>query len=303
MISKKKTIVSSPIRAHLALFTVALIYGANYTIAKVVLDDGYLLPRGFVLLRVISGLVLFHIVHAIFIREKVERTDFMQLFWCGIFGVVINQVCFFSGLKYTTPINASLIMTTTPILVLLISSFVLKEKITSRKILGIIIGAAGAILLMVYGRSINYQSSQIIGDVLILINALSYGYYLVLVKKLSEKYHPITVVKWAFTFGILFVFPLGIGELLQANWSNFNIRIWGAIAYVLICTTFLTYLLNAYALSKVNASLVSFYVYLQPFFATSIALVLGVDQLNSYKIFAASCIFTGVYLVSSRLKG
>lgn len=288
----------SAIKAHIALFLVALIYGANYSIAKIVLDDEYIQPIGFVLMRALIGIILFWFFHLLFVREKVERKDFFQLFLCGIFGVAINQMLFFTGLKYTTPINASLIMTTTPILVLLISAFIIKEKITSQKMAGIALGAFGAIMLIAYGKELSFQQDQLFGDLMIFINATSYGIYLVYVKKLMMKYHPITVVKWVFTFGILFVFPFGIGELLEVEWSSFTAGVWWAVIYVLVAVTFLTYWLNGFALKIVNPSIVSIYIYLQPLLATSIALMMMKDELTFVKVVAGIFIFLGVYLVS-----
>ena len=231
--------MSSNLKAHLALFSVALIYGANYSIAKVVLDDNYIQPIGFILMRNISALIFFWLFHSLYIKEKVEKKDFPLLLLCGIFGVAINQIFFFSGLKFTTPINASLIMLTTPILVLITSAIILKEKITYQKVFGIALGILGATLLVVYGKQLSFEQSQLKGDLMIMINATSYGIYLVIVKKLLNKYNPFTVIKWVFTFGILFVFPLGIQDLLVTEWSSFPNTVWLAVGYVLFFTTIL----------------------------------------------------------------
>lgn len=294
------SIVSKSLKAHLALFTVALIYGANYTIAKDVLDKDYIQPLGFILMRVLSGLLLFSLIHFFFIKEKIDRKDIGKLILCGLFGVAINQMFFFMGLKFTRPINASLIMTICPIMVLIASAFLLKESITMRKLLGIFLGACGAISLMVYGEQFSFRGDQFLGDLMIFINATSYGIYLVLVKSLMKKYHPITVVKWVFTFGMLFVLPFSFNELKVVDWQSFQPQTWIAIAYVLLCTTFLAYLLNAYALKIVRASTVSIYIYLQPVLATLIAILAGSDQLLVQKVIFGLMIFAGVYLVSSK---
>jgi len=290
------------LKAHLALFSVALIYGANYSIAKIVLDDNYIQPIGFILLRNITAILFFWIFHSLYIKEKVERSDFPLLFLCGMFGIAINQIFFFSGLKFTTPINASLIMLTTPILVLITSAIILKEKITVKKVLGIALGILGAILLVTYGKQISFEQSQLKGDLMILINAISYGIYLVIVKKLLDKYHPITVVKWIFTFGILFVFPFGIQDLLEVKWSSFSNTVWLAVGYVLFFATILSYLFNIYALKIVNSTVVSIYIYLQPLLATAIALAFAKDELSMIKIAAGILIFIGVFLVSQTPK-
>ncbi len=288
------------IKAHLALFLVALIYGANYTIAKVVLDDNYIQPQAFVLMRVFSGMVFFWLIHGLFVKEKVDRKDIFKFVLCGLFGVAINQMFFFLGLKLTTPINASLIMTTTPILVLIISSIMIGEKITFRKVIGIIAGCAGAILLITQGEDIRFGKDQMWGNMLIFINATSYGIYLVIVKTLMQKYSPITVAKWIFTFGIVFVFPFGIEDLAVVEWTSFGMIIWLAVVYVLICTTILAYLFNAYALKTVNPSVVSTYIYLQPLLAGIIAILFAKDNLDAVKIISGILIFLGVYLVSTK---
>ena len=176
--------MSSTLKAHLALFSVALIYGANYSIAKIVLDDGYIQPVGFILLRNIVAIIFFWAFHSWYIKERVEKKDLPLLLLCGIFGIAINQIFFFSGLKFTTPINASLIMLMTPILVLITSAFILKEKITWQKVLGIALGILGAVLLVTYGKQLSFAQSQLKGDLMILINAISYAIYLVMVKTL-----------------------------------------------------------------------------------------------------------------------
>lgn len=288
--------------AHILLFLVALIYGANYTIAKVVMDDHHLAPIAFIVLRVISATLLFWIFHLALIKERIHRSDLGRIILCAFFGVAINQTFFFSGLKLTTPINASLIMTTTPILVLIASSLLVGERITPWKIAGIIIGATGAGLLIAYGKEVSFNQSRLLGDLLVFINASSYGIYLVLVKGLMVKYNPITVIKWVFSFGFLMVLPFGIGGLASANWAEFTPVIWGAIAYVLLATTFLAYLFNAIALKSVNASVVSIYIYLQPLTATLIALLLGKDHLTLVKLTAGMLIFLGVFLVSTPLQ-
>ena len=286
-------------KAHLALFSVALIYGANYTIAKEVMNNGYIQPLGFILMRAACASTLFWFFHMSFIREKVAPADFGLLFICGLFGVAINQMLFFSGLKLTSPINASLMITTIPIAVILFAPFVTGEQITKRKILGIAIGAAGAVLLVTHGKDVQFSVAGLKGDLMILGNSISYGLYIVLVKKLMLKYHPITVVKWVFTFGLLIIIPFGWKEAMQVNWASFPIPIWMAFFYVLFFTTFLAYLFNAFALKTVDSTVVGMYVYLQPLIAAIIALLLAKDVLSFPKIIAGCLIYVGVYLVSS----
>jgi len=292
--------VNAHSKAHLALFIVALIYGANYTVAKEILDNDHIQPLSLTLMRVTAGLSLFWFFHAMFVKEEIDKQDIPRFILCGITGVAVNQMLFIAGLKFTSHINAALIMTTTPVLVLGASWVILKEAVTRKKMLGIALGIAGAAVLIIYGKHFAYKRQGLIGDVMIFLNALSYGTYLVFVKTLMRKYHPLTVTKWVFGFGILFVLPFGTHELISTPMNTFTLQTWMALAYVLLCTTFLAYLLNAFALKLVNPSVVSIYIYLQPLFATTIALFFGKDELSAIKVVAGCLIFSGVYLVSKK---
>ena len=282
---------------HLALFLVNLIYALNYSIAKDVMPD-YIGPSGFILLRVIGGSLLFFLTYIFFIKENVELKDIVRLLFCGLFGVAINQLFFFEGLNLTTPINAAIIMTVSPILVIIFSAIIIKEKITIRKLLGIFLGIVGAATLILKSGSISIDNAFFVGNILIFINATSYSIYLVLVKILMTKYNPITVMFYVFSFGLIFVLPFGLNELLEVNTQSFSKIIYLKVAFVVICTTFLAYLLNAFALKTLNPSVVSTYIYLQPVLASVVAIFLKSDSLDFIKILSALFIFSAVYLVS-----
>ena len=284
--------------AHIFLFGAALIYGANYSIAKIVLDGDYISPMGLVLFRVITAATIFIILHSVFIKEKIERQDYSKLFIVSLFGVVINQSFFIIGLKHTVPINAALLLTVVPILVFVFSSILLKEKVNTKKIAGITLGFVGVLIIILNKGEITLSYETLKGDFLVFLNSVSYALYLVKVKPLLNKYHPVTVTKWIFLFGLIFIFPMGIDGALNANWAQFTPNVFIAFAYVLIFTTVLAYLFNIIALKRVNPSVVGVYVYLQPILATVVALLVGKDSLNTIKIIAGILIFTGVYLVS-----
>jgi len=291
--------MSQQLKAHLAMFTVALIYGINYFVTKVVVPD-YIEPFGAILIRVFFGSILFFLVHKLTVDEKVEKSDLKKFALCGMFGVAANQLMFFKGLSITTPVNASLIMTTTPILVLITSAIVLGEKITLTKVIGILLGATGAILL-IGGTDFSFSSDTLWGDVFIFLNAMSYGIYLILVKPLMKKYEAITVVRWTFSFGLLMIFPFGISEFMETPVDNLlNPTVLWSMAFIIVFTTFFAYLLNAYSLRFVNASVVGFYVYLQPILATFFTIVLGQDIDLMRTLLLSGLIFTGVYLVSKQ---
>ncbi|MCY7409988.1 MAG: DMT family transporter [Chitinophagales bacterium] len=291
--------MSTRFRTHLFLFLANLIYALSFTISKDVVPF-YIEPFGAIVIRVTVAGFMFFLFSRIFIREKVERKDFGLLILCGIFGIAINQLFFFKGLSITTPINAALIMTTTPILVLVLSGFFHDEKITWLKIVGVMCGAAGAVLVVLSGNKITRGSGQTMGDIYILINAASYAIYLVIVKPLFKKYHPITIVSWVFIFGWLLVLPVGWKEFSIIQWNTFPTHIWWELAFIVIFTTFFAYLLSNIALKSATPSLVGIYIYLQPALATMIALLLNRDQYPMIKIIATVLIFVGVYLVSAK---
>tara|TARA_B100001287_G_scaffold124309_1_gene104770 strand:+ start:2122 stop:3021 length:900 start_codon:yes stop_codon:yes gene_type:complete len=285
------------ILAHIALIFANLIYAINFTLAKDVMPE-YIMPSGFILLRVSSAVILFSIVYFLFIRERVKKKDLIKLAVCGLFGVAVNQLFFFEGLNLTSPINASIIMTTNPIIVLVISFVILKDKITGYKLFGVLLGIFGAWNLILNSNNMSFSSGSGLGDIFVLINATSYGLYLVLVKPLMSKYNPITILFIVFSFGLIFVFPFGYNELSLVDWTEIPNNIWFEIGFVVLFTTFFAYLLNAFALKNVSPNTVSIYIYLQPVLASFFAIYWGADELKEDKIIAALFIFAGVYLVS-----
>lgn len=294
-------------KAHLALLGANIIYGANFLIAKGIMPEK-MQPSALVLLRIIGASLMFWIVKQ-FVKEKVERKDFKLLILCGFLGISTNMLLFFHGLSLTSPIDASIIMTTTPVIVLILSALILKEKITKNKFIGIAIGAIGAFLLVWFGKK-SGGTSSLLGNLFIFLNACSYAFYLVLVKPLMIKYKAITVMSWVFLFGFFFVFPFGIEDLLTTNFSAFTTNTYFAIAFVIIGTTFLTYLFNIYALNYVSPSVNGSFIYLQPvlsFIMVSVyAFVLGNEKyaqdINPVKILSCFLVVIGVFLISKKPK-
>jgi len=284
--------------AHLALLIVALIYGGNYVVAKIVMEGGFLSPLPFILLRALSATVLFWLVFAVVRPGQVDRKDLPRLMLCGLTGIAVNQMFFFTGLNWTSSVNASLIMTMTPILVLVASAFLLGERITPQKLIGIGFGAAGAILLIGYGQEIRFGGKGLWGDLMVLANACSFGLYLVLIKPLMQKYNAVTVMSWVFTFGLLVVIPFGLPGFLKTDWQVFTPGAWWAVAYVVFLVTFLVYFLNGMALKEVSPSIVSIYIYLQPLVAGFLSVILGKEVIDRTEVISTLLIFSGVFLVS-----
>jgi drug/metabolite transporter (DMT)-like permease len=285
------------IPGHLAVIGANIIFGINYVVAKGIMPD-YLLPRPIIFLRISGAALVFWLVSFFFLKEKVARKDMLRLAVCAVFGIALNQVLFFEGLNLSTPINASIIMVAIPIMVMVFAHFIIGEKITRNKLTGILFGFAGAVYLILQGGSFSLNTSTSLGNLLIFLNASSYALFLVLVKPLMAKYSPITVMKWVFTFGLVYVIPVSVPQVLTSDFAAIPFNIWLSIAYVIFFTTVLAYFLNNFSLKTISPTMNSAYIYLQPFLAALVALFAGKDKLTYVEVLAAVSIFTGVYFVN-----
>jgi drug/metabolite transporter (DMT)-like permease len=284
-------------KAHLAVLTANIIYGANYSIAKEVMPS-YIKPFGFIVIRVCVAAILFFVAAKLFFREKIHKSDWPRLIACAVFGVAVNQLLFFKGLSLTSPINAGLMMVTNPIFVLGLSVMFLGEVINLNRIIGIICGISGAVVLIIYGNRFSSVPSDPFGDLCILLNSLSYAMYIILVLPLMKKYHPITIMQIVFALGSLLVFPFGWEEFKSIEWNSFPTNTWWSVLFVVIGTTFFAYLLNTLALRELSAGVVSVYIYLQPLMAAGFAMLFGKDVPNVLHLIAALLIFIGVWLTT-----
>ena len=286
--------------ALFAAFGASAIYAANHSIAKGVMPT-YIKPFGFILLRVIGATLLFWLISIAYPKEKIDKKDWPRFIMCAIFGMVINMLMFFKGLDLSTPINSSVIITISPIIVLILSAILIKEKITLIKTIGIIIGFAGALALILFGAEIRQDAPNIpLGNTLFIINATSYAFYLIAVKPLTAKYHVITLMKWLFLIAVIINFPITISEFNEVKWADLPFEAIWKMGFVVIGTTVLTYLLNIFALKHLKASTIGAFIYLQPLLAIIFAIMLGADALNTVKIIAAMLVFFGVYLVTKK---
>lgn len=291
--------------ALLAATLVSIIYGVTFTIAKDVMPK-YVQPFGFITMRVGGSMLLFWLV-SFFGRlfrfshnDKVELEDFPRIAAAALFGVALNMLTFFKGLSYTSPIMGAVLMVTTPMIVLILSAIIMKERMQKRKIFGILLGLSGTITLILYGKSMVNAPNATLGNLLVFINAVSYGFYLIIVKKLMDKYNAFTFVKWIYTFGFIMVLPFGWNEFQAIDWAIVPTTIFWKISFVVIFSTFLTYLLNLVSMRELKPTTVAVFIYLQPLFATIFAVSLGKDDLSLVKLLSAVLIFTGIYLVTQK---
>lgn len=288
--------------AILAAIGATTIYGINHTVAKGVMPT-YVKPFGFIMLRVTGAALLFWIISLFGPKEKIAKRDWLRILVCSILGMVINMLSFFKGLQLSTPINSAVLVTITPIIVVILSAFFLSERITLNKGLGVFLGFAGAIGLILFGAEVRQDAPNIpLGNFLFVLNATSYGAYLIVVKTLIEKYHPFTLMKWLFTIAVIINLPITLPEVMEIEWPTMPLWAYGSIAFVVIGTTFMTYLFNVFALTQLKASTVGAFVYMQPLVGILFALFSGKDHLTLVKIVATAFVLVGVYLASKRPK-
>ncbi|MFK6999460.1 DMT family transporter [Flavobacterium oreochromis] len=291
--------------ALLAAWLVAIIYGMTFTIAKDVMPR-YIEPFGFIFLRVGGSLLLFWLT-SIGIgllqpdqNQKIAKADFPRIIAASFFGVAFNMLTFFKGLSYTSPIMGAVLMVTTPMIVLVLSAIIMKEQMEKKKGIGILLGLAGTITLILYGKSLKNAPNATLGNFLVFVNAISYGFYLIIVKKLMDKYQAFSFVKWIYFFGFLMIMPFGWNEFQAIKWELIPTLAYLKIGFVVIFSTFLTYLLNLLSMRELKPTTVAVFIYLQPFFASVFAIGLGKDELSWVKIGSAFLIFIGVYLVTMK---
>ena len=215
----------------------------------------------------------------------------------------VNMLAFFRGLELSTPINSGIIITLSPVLVLILSYFFLKEKVTVKKIIGILIGFSGAVFLILNSSKTGINAPNIpLGNSFFLLNASAYAGYLIVIKPLTSKYNIFTLMKWLFLIGLVLSTPITFNQFIEVNWAELPwFAIW-RMAYVVIGTTFLTYLFNIYALKTLSPTTVGSFIYLQPIITIGFALITGNDVLDTTKLFSCLLVFIGIYLVSIRNK-
>ena len=283
--------------AHLSLLAANIIYGINYSVAKAVMPD-HIKPFALASLRSLLGVGLFWTAGLFIPKEPVSRKDLWFLFGCSFFGVVINQTLFLAGLNLTSPINSSIILSTNPIFAFIFAALILKERISFLKGTGLAIGLSGVLMLILQNGTPDMASSTFIGDVFTLVNTISWAFYTVIIKRMLEKYHPITVMKWTFFFGMFTTIPIGYNQWSTTDWSAISLNAWLGIGFVVVFATFLGYLLISFGLRRLSPTIVSVYIYMQPVIAAYIATMIGQDHITVVMIVSALLIFAGVFVVS-----
>ena len=289
--------------AHFALLFTNLFFAINISAVKQLTQSQLAKPFGLNVVRVGVCVILFWLIYLLKpISLKIDKSDRKRLFLCAVTGVAINQLLFLKGLSLTYSIHASLLMLTTPILIVFLAAWLLKEKPGILKIIGLVLGIAGAAVLITARDRTGNGNYVMWGDILIIINAVSYTIYFILLKPLMLKYDPLVIIRWIFTIGLLLVLPFGWLEFTQIPWARYNATDFTILGLVVFTGTFLAYIFNVIGIKWLGASIAGFYIYTQPVFAALIATVFLKEDLTLYKIIAAALIFAGVYLANRPVK-
>ena len=252
--------------AYFSIIAANIIYGLNYVIAKGIMPD-YLSPKAIIFFRIAGTIPIAFLFFWLFVKEKINYRDIPRFIIASFFGIALNQTMFFEGLNLTTPIDSAIIMTANPVLVLVFSFFILKDRISLLKILGIALGISGALLIITGKGELSFNSDTFTGNIFILINATSFALYLVILKPLIAKYHPMTIMVWTFSLGFLITLPITINPFIHSDFHSIPASIWLALGYVIIGATFLGYLLYNYSLKVLNPTRGKFfYLFTTPIF-------------------------------------
>jgi len=285
---------------NITMFCVVSFFSINIPISKYLLANGYISPYGLTIARMVFASIAFWITSLFMTKEHVSRKDHFTIFLGGILGITMNQGLFIFGLSNTSPVDASIITTSTPLFAMVIAALVLREPITTKKVSGVLIGGIGAIFLVYtahHGDVANDPSTK--GNIAVACSSLSYATYLVITRPLSSKYSSVTLMKWMFLYSTIILLPFFYQDLLDAPlFQQTESMPFLLISYTLLFATFIPYMLIPVAQRKIRATTISMYNNLQPLIASFIAIFLGQDTFSVEKVISGILILFGVYLVT-----
>lgn len=284
------------LKGHGAMLGAEVMWGASAPLGKAILAGG-MSPLMLTNCRMVGAAVLFWIASCFMPREEVSHKDLLAMFFASLCGVVVNQCCFVWGLSLTSPVNASIITTSLPILTMVLAAIVLREPVTRLKVGGVFLGAIGA-LVLITGSAGGSGEGNMAGDMLVMLAQMSFTCYLVFFKGLIGRYSPVTLMKWMFTYAAICVIPFTYTDWISMDWSSAApIVVWGAAAFA-VGPTFLSYLLLPMGQRNLRPTVTAMYNYVQPIVATLIAICVGLGTFTVTNGVAILLVFTGVYLVT-----
>ena len=284
-------------KGHLALLGAAIMWGLMSPIGKTALENG-ISGLSLATFRMTGGAICFWIASIFAPKEQVKPHDLMMLFFAGLLGIVLNQGCFTFGLSLTSPIDASIVTTTAPIATMIVAAIYLKEPITNKKVLGIFVGAMGALILILSSQAASGGNRNLIGDLLCLVAQISFSIYLTVFKGVSQKYSPITLNKWMFIYASMCYIPFSYQDVAGIQWTEVSTAAYVQIGYVVIGGSFLAYIFIMTAQRLLRPTVVSMYNYMQPIVASIAAIIMGLGVFGWEKGIAVALVFLGVYIVT-----
>lgn len=286
---------------HIAILGANIAFAVNIPIAKTLVGPEGIHPLAISFFRFTGAMICFWLVSLLLPREKVSKKDLIKLFFAGLCAVGINQVLFAVALEYTTPLDIALINTTGPIFTLLMATLIIKEPLTPLKGVGVGLGAVGAVWLALLSNSSEGAESggvHTIGIILVAISVLAYAIYLTLFKDVINKYHPITLMKWMFTFAFVLTTPFFFPLVLKSDLGSKSPEFFFSLSYVVVFATFVAYLLIPISQKRLRPTVISMYIYIQPLIAGVVSIAVGMDVWHWSRVPAILLIFVGVYLVT-----
>ncbi len=297
MVTDQQTNNNKDLKAHGAMLLAMVLFGLMATFSKDVLTHGGITGPQLVAFRICGAAILFWAGSLIVPQQHVERRDMLKIVGASFFGFVMAQGGYIVGLSLTSPINATIELTTMPIFTLILSAFILHERITPRRALGIILGFAGAVLLITRTTGGGGRATDFRGDLLILASQVGYAFYLTYFSGVIRKYDAFTFNKWTFTFASLMILPFTLPHIAQIDWAGLSARTATELVYIVAAATFFTFLLVVFAQRRLLPTTVSVYNYVQPFVAVVASMAMGLAAPQWMHAVAAALIFTGVWLV------
>ena len=291
---------NSKMQAHGAILLANTIFGLGVPVTKLLLED-WVSPMTYMATRSLGAAVVFWLIAAFMKPEKVERRDLMVIMLGGLMGFVVSQTLTAEALNYTSPVYFSLIATLTPVAVMLMAALFIGERITGLKFLGVLLGIAGAVLMVVMGQTSGSGSNDLLGITLAILSVLTWAVYMIITRKVAQKYSPVTQMKYVFLVSAIVTVPLAWPELSEQRLYSAATFGWdGALemAFIVLMATVLGYFLIPYAMKYLSATTVSIYTNLQPMVASFVAIAIGQDRLTWDKPVAAVLVMLSAYIVT-----
>jgi len=283
---------------HIALFSVQVFFGTATVLGKFALLA--FPPNALVGFRVGGAALAFYILQRFRGTMALDRrADYFKFALFAVIGVALNQLFFFKGLSLTTAVNTSLIAVTIPIFTILLSALSGNDSLSWRKLAGIVLAAAGVVYLIDPARA-GFGSETTQGDILIVLNSLCYAIYMAISKRLISHYGALKSIAWLFLFASLINVPVGIFSLRAVNLAKVSVNSWLFVAGLVIFPTIMAYFWNAWALSRVEPSIVAVYIYLQPLIGFLSAVFFLGEHFSLRLLFSAMLVFAGVFLVTKK---